>query len=323
MKRILSILLAMAMLGAAAAFAEESAMSREKAIELAAQAICEELKDESIPLLDEDLYEIECEHNPERTMFRIGFLTKTIDYGTCRANVNAQDGSVHVIKAGKPGVDGDTLYSRFRDLYGSPMEWGQDVWAEFDRVIETMEPTGFDGKMLKNAVYPDASAAKLSRDEAAGIACEDCGTKEEYAISCVLLDAEPNPVWKFRVCSWEDNVDRLIEVDAMTGEVLDREEYKADNYDFDNPIKLYTLHRDYAPAAIEHYGLAYMSAVEVSKRYGDMRLDDPMLPLLDEALYEVYVQIRTVTFKALTPENDTYRVNYDDGYMVKSIEILK
>ena len=102
-----------------------------------------------------------------------------------------------------------------------------------------------------------------------------------------------------------------------------REAYKADNYDFDNPIKLYTLHRDYAPAAIEHYGRAYMSAVEVSKRYGDMRLDDPMLPLLDEALYEVYVQIRTVTFKSLTPENDSYRVNYGDGCMVSSIEILK
>lgn len=323
MKRILSVLLAMALFGAAAALAEEASMSREQAIELAAQAICAELKDESIPLLDENVYEIECEHNSESAIFRIGFLTKSIDYGTCRANVDAKDGSVHVIKAGKPGVDGDSLYSRFRDMYGSPMEWGQEIWAQFDRVIETMEPEGFDGKMLKNAVYPDASAAKLSRDEAAKIACRDCGTKEEYAISSVLIDAKPNPVWKFRVCSWEDDVDRLIEVDAMTGEVLDREEYKADNYDFDNPIKLYTLHRDYAPAAIEHYGRAYMSAVEVSKRYGDMRLDDPMLPLLDETLYEVYVQIRTVTFKSLTPENDSYRVNYDDGCMVSSIEILK
>ena len=115
----------------------------------------------------------------------------------------------------------------------------------------------------------------------------------------------------------------LFVMDAVTGEILDREEYKADNYEFDNPIKMYTLHRDYAPAAIEHYGLAYMSAVEVSKRYGDMTLDDPMLPLLDEELYQVYAQEKTVTFKALTDENDTYRVSYDDGYMVKSVEVLK
>ena len=35
------------------------------------------------------------------------------------------------------------------------------------------------------------------------------------------------------------------------------------------------------------------------------------------------IEEKTVTFKALTDENDTYRVNYDDGYMVKSVEVLK
>ena len=66
-----------------------------------------------------------------------------------------------------------------------------------------------------------------------------------------------------------------------------------------------------------------MGAVEVSKRYGDMRLDDPMLPLLDEEEYQVEILNRTVTFRALTKDNDTYRVEYDDGYMVESVEVLR
>ena len=323
MKKIIFVLIAVLMLTASAAFAEESSMTKEEAIVLASQAICAELGNESVPLTDEKYFEIDCRHNPEMTRFYVSFLTRTMDYGTCQATVKAEDKSVRVTKAEKPAVDGDSLYDRYWDLHGSPTMWGQEIWVEFDQMLETMNPVSFDALMLKKTVYPEASAAKLSKDEAAKLAAKDCGTKEEYAISYVLIDAKPNPVWKFRVCSWEVNVDRLIEVDAVTGDILDREEYKADNYEFDNPIKMYTLHRDYAPAAIEHYGLAYMSAVEVSKRYGDMTLDDPMLPLLDEELYQVYAQEKTVTFKALTDENDTYRVNYDDGYMVKSIEVLK
>jgi len=323
MKKTIFILFAVLMLAASIAFAEDASMTKEEAIELAVQAIHAQLGDDTIPLMDEKYYEVECNHDPEMTRFYVSFLTRTLDFGTCKATVKAGDQSVRVTKAEKPAVDGDSLDERYRDLYGSPMTWGQEIWSEFDQALEAMKPKGVEGLLLKKTAYPEASAAKLSKDEAAKLAARDCGTKEEYAISYVLIDAKPNPVWKFRVCSWEVNVDRLIEVDAVTGEILDREEYKADNYEFDNPIKMYTLHRDYAPAAIEHYGLAYMSAIEVSKRYGDMGLDDPMLPLLDEKLYQVYAQEKTVTFKALTEENETYRVQYDDGYMVKYIEVLK
>lgn len=190
-------------------------------------------------------------------------------------------------------------------------------------MMETLEPKEFDGILLKQTVYPELSAAKISGDEAAEIACKDSGLGREDAIRRVLIDAEPNPVWKFRVLNPERHVDKLVEVDAVTGEIVDTEVYKADNDEFDNPIKQFTLHRTYAPAAIEHYGLAYMGAVEVSKRYGDMRLDDPMLPLLDEEEYQVEILNRTVTFRALTKDNDTYRVEYDDGYMVESVEVLR
>ncbi|MBQ7826072.1 MAG: PepSY domain-containing protein [Clostridia bacterium] len=219
-------------------------------------------------------------------------------------------------------MDGYDLYQSYRKQYGSPMKWGQAVWAAFDSEMDAAEATDFDSRMLKSTVYPPASSAKLSMEEAAEIACRDSGVPEEDAISFVLIGAQPNPVWKFRLCSPMADVDRLVEVDAMTGEILDREAYKADNYIFDNPIKMYTLHRAYAPEAIKEYGLVYMSAVEVSKRYGDMRLDDPMLPLVD-GTKDIWVQGKTVTFKALEEGDTSYRVTYGDGYMVTSVEAIE
>lgn len=218
--------------------------------------------------------------------------------------------------------DGYDLYQSYRKQYGSPMTWGQAVWVAFDSEMDAAEATDFDSRMLQSAVYPPETEAKLSRDEAAAIACRDSGVPEEDAISSVLIGAQPNPVWKFRLCSPLADVDRLVEVDAMTGEILDREEYKADNYLFDNPIKMYTLHSAYAPEAIKEYGLAYMSAVEISKRYGDMRLDDPMLPLVD-GTKNIRVQGKTVTFRALEEGETSYRVTYDEDYMVISVEAFE
>lgn len=220
-------------------------------------------------------------------------------------------------------VNGYDLYQRYRQQYHSPMTWEQTVWVQFDREMDAAEATDFDSKLLQSTVYLPESEAKLSRGEAAAIACRDSGVPKEDVISCVLIGAQINPVWKFRLCSPLADVDRLIEVDAMTGEILDREEYKADNYAFDNPVKMYTLHRVYAPAAIEEYGLAYMSAVEVSKRYGDMRLDDPMLPLLDSEKYTVWAQEKTVTFKSLANGEPSYRVVYDESYMVQHVEEIR
>lgn len=214
--------------------------------------------------------------------------------------------------------DGRAVYRAYREQYGNAMSWDQSVWVRLDGELDAAEATDFETRMLKAAVYSDASAAKLTREEAARIACLAAGAQPEEAISAVLLADGEQLVWKFRVSCAEK--DELVEVDAFTGEVLDREVYKADNYAFDHPVKMYTLHSAYAPAAIAEFGLAYMSAVEVSKRFGDMRLDHPMLPLLDDTQYQVWAQERTVTFKALDAGHASYRVRYDEAYRVQSIE---
>lgn len=323
MKQTMMVVLFALMMAAAAALAEKEQMTGEEAIRLSVQAIDEQLGENALPLTDTRYYETEYTSSLNGTTYRVVFTPKTLEYGKCNTRVYAEDRSVQITRMEKPGYDGDSLYDRFKSVYGDPRNWTQDIWIRFDQMMETLEPKEFDGILLKQTVYPELSKARISGDEAAEIACRDSGLGREDAIRRVLIDAEPNPVWKFRVLNPKMYVDKLVEVDAVTGEILDTEIYKADNYDFDNPIKQFTLHRTYAPAAIEHYGLAYMSAVEVSKRYGDMMLDDPMLPLLDEEEYQVEISNRTVTFRALTKDNDTYRVQYDDGYMVESVEVLK
>ena len=323
MKRVMTFVLLALMMAAAVALARNEQMTGEEAIRLSVQAIDEQLGENALPLTDTRYYETEYIINGPGTAYRVFFKPKTLEYGRCNTHVNAEDRSVEIILIEEPGYDGDSLYDRFKSVYGDPRNWTQDIWIRFDQMMETLEPKEFDGILLKQTVYPELSKAKISGDEAAEIACKDSGLGREDAIRRVLIDAEPNPVWKFRVLNPERDVDKLVEVDAVTGEIVDTELYKADNDDFDNPIKQFTLHRTYAPAAIEHYGLAYMSAVEVSKRYGDMRLDDPMLPLLDEEAYQVEISSRTATFRALTKDNDTYRVQYNDGYMVERIEVLK
>ena len=320
---MMTLVLFALMMAAAVALAEKEQMTGEEAIRLSVQAIDEQLGEDALPLTDTRYYETEYIRNSPGTAYRVFFKPKTLEYGRCNTHVYTEDCSVQITLIEKPGYDGDTLYDRVISVYGDPRDWAQDIWVRFDQMMETLEPKEFDGILLKQTVYPELSVAKISGDEAAEIACRDSGLGREDAIRRVLIDAEPNPVWKFRVLNPKRNVDKLVEVDAVTGEIVDTERYKADNYDFDNPIKQFTLHRTYAPAAIEHYGLAYMSAVEVSKRYGDMRLDDPMLPLLDEEAYQVEISNRTVTFRALTKDNDTYRMQYDDGYMVESVEVLR
>ena len=79
------------------------------------------------------------------------------------------------------------------------------------------------------------------------------------------------------------------------------------------------LEGDFIPAANAHFGLAHMAAVGVSRRYGDMSLDDPMLPLLDDTLYTVATQDLQVIFTPLTEALPGYTVTFDSSGMIQEI----
>ena len=298
--------------------ASQEKTADETVLRLAREAIRARLGDVAIPLDDPQAYAVEAVYAQHRDGWRIIFTPRTLMYGLCIAWV--EDGEAKAQRADAPGYTGDTVFDRFVSVYGSPAEWDQTIWTQLEAMLDTLETTAFDAQLLQQTDYADDAAAKVSRKEAFAIALEDYAQEGARTYTGVLIDTAQGPVWKLRVMG--DPACMLYEIDGMTGAILDREAYKADNYDFDPPVKMYTLRRDYEPALTDLYGRAYVAAVAVSKAYGDMRLDDPMLPLLDGEAYAVMEEADCVRFIALAEGLDSFVARFDSHAMISGVGIL-
>ena len=309
---LLACLLAMAS-GAALAITEEEAIAR------AMEAVRAKLDDEALPLGNALMYRVRTAPGTKNGHW-VYFEPKVLDYGLCVAYVN--DEETRISRADEPGYTGDTLFKRFQAVYGSPSDWDQNVWLVLDKTYDALEVTELDAVLMKNTVYAGLSQAAITRDEAFAIALKDFGQPDARTHTGVLIVAKEGPVWKLRVMG--DPACRLYEIDGITGAILDREDYKADNYEFDNPVKQYTLRRDYEPALVEHHGMAYIAAVAVSKAYGDMALDNPMLEIDDEeGEYVINIRDGRVEFRAQMDGLVSYYVQFDGDNMIKEVGVIR
>lgn len=314
-RRWMSALAALLVMIAAAAQAEDAGM--EAALRLAQEAVW--AQEDAFALDDPAAYAVESTYSERRNGYRFTFRPLTLEDGLCIVWV--EDGQAQVERLGARGYTGDSLFKRYQEVYGSPSEWAQGIWMQFGEQIRALETTTLEAGLLQRTAYAKVSAAPVTRDQALDIALEDYAQQGARGYSAVLIEAEPNPVWKVRVMG--DPACRLYEVDGATGEILDREEFKADNYEFDPSVKMYTLRRDYEPALIAQYGRAYIAAVAVSKAYGDMRLDNPMLPLLDEeGTYAVQETEESVTFLAQEEGLDSYAVRFGADGLIEAVARL-
>lgn len=316
MKKLFCVLLACLLTivsGAALAITEEEAIAR------AMEAVRAKLGDASLPLGDAQMYGVHTAPGTKNGHW-VYFEPKVLDYGLCAAYVS--DEEIRVARADEPGYTGDTLFARFQAVYGSPADWNQNVWLALDQTYDTLEVTALDAMLMKNTTYAGLSQAVITRDEAFEIALRDFAQPQARTHTGVLIAAQEGPVWKLRVMG--DPACRLYEIDGMTGAILDREDYKADNYEFDDPVKQYTLRRDYEPVLVERDGMAYTAAVAVSKAYGDMSLDNPMLGLDDEeGEYVVNVADGRVEFRAQLEGLVSYYVQFDSNNMIEDIGVIR
>ena len=295
----------------------EGRMTLREAVKLAADTLRRELQDDTVPFEDPQYFVTD--YLKTSRFWTITFRTQTMQYGNASVRISQEDGDATVVKLPQP-LTGDTLFARYQELYGSAGGWEQALWQQFEADLASYEPLTFDARMLKTAHYPDLSAAKITRQQAVDIANLDLNWTKEEALSAVLLDAEPNPVWKIMLIGRVDEI--LYEVDAVTGDILDREHFKPDNYEFDSPIKRFTLRRVYAPAYIGEYGIADAALKELTKEFGDMLLDDPVL-IEDQEAYDVITEGRTVTFRAKTPEiGPSYRAVFGPDGLPEKLEKL-
>lgn len=297
---------------------KEDILTPEKAVEIAVKTLHTHFNDDTIPYMDESIYEINARYNANSDRYTVLFNVKQLGYG--RANVTVKgDGTARLVFANPSGLNGDTLFECYDDLYGSCFDWDQSRWVEFGQAMQQYEPTTFEGKLFKQTTYVDASTVKISRDDALDIVWKDAQTDH---ICAILIGAEPNPVWKVRANT--NPVTTLYEIDAMTGEILDKELYYIQLSNFDHTMKMYTLRKDYMPAALAHFGVERIAMELCVKAFaGDFEQygESPDI-FTNKSAYSVQVDGMTVTFAARDPQNPSYRVTVAQDAMSAEVENL-
>ncbi len=291
-------------------------LDQDKAIELAVAALHEKFGDDTIPYTDEAYYTIEARYNNNDGGYHFMFNPKTMEYGRASVRIKG-DGQVDIWFANAPGLDGDNLFDRYEDVYGPDIDWTQDTWVKFGQDMAKYEPTTFEGKLFKQTTYLPESAVKISREKAMDIAYLESNKSEINRI--VLIDAEPNPIWKARMDTWPTT--QLYEIDAMTGEVLDKEYYFIQMPNVDHEMKMYTLRRDYMPAALAEFGIERI-AMELCAKDQIKRFEDDSPDVLMNGSYTISVDGMTVRFQAIDPRDTSYVVTVGENAMSVEVEVI-
>ena len=293
-------------------------LTQPEAVKLAADALRKELRDDTIPFDDPACYETLVHYIEPRDVWSVRFRTKDLRWGTCAAKVSG-DRTVLIESAEPTQTDGDSLYTRWQDVYGYG-GWDQETWIAFSEALKDLTPKEWKGKLLQKTVYLPLTAAKLSQAQAVDIAAKANDWPVSEATRATLLSMDGKPVWKIRLSGGMN--DWLYEIDGDTGEVLSKIAYKPDNYDFDDPVEMYTLRRDYAHAFLKEFGIEWAANVEVCKAFAAMEYDEPDLGLTNETIYRTEADGLTVTFTALRKGDPSFRVVFGSDGLPESVEQL-
>lgn len=296
--------------------------SREAALNLAIPVLHEYLDDPTIPFDDPAVFEPFFRPSADGTFYTINLNPTAafgLEYGRCAVQVR-NTGEVRIQYASGRGLTPDNLFSRMSDVYGSSLRWDPATWVEFDRLMATLPaPTTFEGRLFAATRHVSASDVDITLDEALDAIVLDLGTRSDDAIAWVLIDAEPHPVWKIRMGTFPANM--LYEVDATTGEILDREIYVCQNPDFDHDMKMFTLRSAYMPAALAEFGPVRIAMeLTVKSDFDAFSYDETVF--MNEACYEVTVEGMTVTFRSIDENLPSYRTTLLDNGMDAVIEVF-
>ena len=292
-------------------------LTEDVALEKAIAALYRELGREDIPYLDENAYTIDGSYNVNTGGYHFLLNPKVLDYGRASVQVNAS-GKTNIWFVNGPELNGDNLFDRFDDVYGADMFWEQDTWVKFGEEMKKYEATTFEGKLFKQTTYLPESAVKISRDKAMDIVYIDSDHADINRI--VLIDAEPNPVWKVRASTWYPAT-TLYEVDAMTGEILDKEYYFIQMDNVDHEMMMYTLRRDYKPAALAEFGVKRLAMELCTKAYAEEFFEFSPDHLMSGA-YRITEEGMTVSFMAVDPRQASYIVTVAEDAMSADITVI-
>ena len=287
--------------------AREGLMTASGAIRLAAEAIRAQYPGPD--LLDEEKYQVFADGYNQ---FNVRFSSRDIHYGNASAVVQL-DGTVKSIEADTSALTGDTLMNRYWSAYGYYGQWTQERWQQLNRDMQEFEPKETEGRIIRQTVYPSEDQAKISRDQAIALAIKATGQRSAEAHTCILIGAEPHPVWKLRMLT-EDYVDPMIELDAETGKVLNTDRYKVD---YTPRWHVFTLESAWRKMEFDPENLEALAREEISFAYSNMALDEPDFEQEHPGAWTYSQDGLTARFTARWAGMEDYEVTFDEnGYVI-------
>ena len=222
-------------------------------------------------------------------------------------------------------VTADNLLERTENIYGSETDWSCETWAEVAAAAADLPAKSLEGKIVKATPWIAWREGLLTLEQAEEQAFRRTGMRiGEYNIAC-LIDAQPNPVWKFRLMEFSgDYRDMVVEIDAVTGELMDLDKFMTQN-----PVEpyyhIYTLHRTWAGLELAESGSLYLARLAVLHTFADLSFDLPQedsIPIFDETFWQPEIDGNTVTFHCHWSNLPDYRVTLDeDGIPTEVVEL--
>ena len=213
-------------------------------------------------------------------------------------------------------ITADNILERAEDVYGTQSQWTSEVWAEVADTAANLTAKSTIGKLVKATPWIAWREGLLTQDEAEEQAFRRTGMRigESHVVS--LIDSQPNPVWKFRLMEFSGEYrDMLVEIDAITGELLDLDMFMVQNPQ-EPEYHMYTLHRIWARMELEENGPLYLAQLAVLHRFADLSFDlpqDDSIPIFDETFWQPEIDGNTVTFRCHWSNLPDYRVTLDEN----------
>ena len=189
----------------------------------------------------------------------IRFTTRNLQHNNIKVRFT-QEGKVKDVTMDPP-VDGDNLFSRFYGLYGPMCSWDQSVWVQLEKDMKELEPKEIQGKVIKATHYPEESSVAIRQEQARELGRKTTGNNRTEINSCVLVDAQPHPVWIVQLLT--DYVSTTVGIDAETGETVFSMPYRGD---FSPRYLVFSMPETWRKIEMEEKGPAYMAQAAIIDR---------------------------------------------------------
>ncbi len=300
-------------------------LTEEEAVRLAAEGICRQTG-QDVPLEDPEKYHSFVYRETSPLGWNVNFISHTADWGRCSAFVDDATHEVTSVSADVEEITADNILARYRNQNGWYAEWDTVLWEEIARKAANLKADTMEGRVVKATPWIAWREGMLTRDEAEEQAFRQAGVKMGDVNCACLIDAEPDPVWKFRILPWDESYQDSIvaEIDAVTGEMTDLDMYKSDHQDLEPSFHMITLHRIWARLELEENGPLYLARLAVLKRFADMSFDMPEvddLPIFDLRYWNPEIQGRVIRFRSQWKDLPDYEVELDEnGVAVRTEE---